>query len=107
MQVLYEWDEGLRVSKKWEAAFRCFREYCDSANIVREETREEAEAYAEGEHERIRTEGIGNGDFSDSSGVVTDDDELAEEEEDLVDKRVLLAKSPCVLRKDNESDLSF
>jgi len=78
----------------------------DSAKIVREETRGEAKAYAAGEHERVRMEGIRNGGLLDSEGVVTDDNEVDADEEDSVSKRVT-AKSLCLLSKDDESDLSF
>jgi len=96
MQVLYNWDEGLCECKKKEAAFKSFMEFYGSTDIVREETHKEAKAYAEGEGEQIRMEGIGNGEFTEEDG----------DEEDPVSQRVP-AKLPHSFGKDTESDLSF
>jgi len=102
MQLLFEWDQRLRDCKKREAAVRCFREVKGSAAIIREETRDEAKAYAEDERERsIQMESLGNGDADESDGIVTDEDVETEDEEPV-------SKEDSVQsRRFRESELSF
>ena len=130
--ILYEWDQGLRACKKREAAFKAFVEYSASAEIIHAETLEEEREDALRDAEMRREVDFGNGDDEEEDNW----SELDEEEnESLADESVTsvvavtktatgvrdvtelerLAASPDrggqgalnVIRKDDESDLSF
>ena len=124
MSVLHEWDGGLRACKKREAACKVFVEYSASADIVREQTMEEAREEAIAEAEMREEVDYCNGDdeveeefLSDSSEVAEEESEESEESDTSVAAGIRFARRrethpggqgvQNIIPKDDESDLSF